>query len=318
MRTLILIPCTNRKRHLSEESLKARSLPTGSREVLAKAWSQRIGAAPKKTFAGDLYCGRAFREASDAAHLLNADFYLLSAGLGLVSTKELVPSYSLTVAPANEDSIARHFNDIDTWHPALWWRALQAHTSMNTDLAELLRNSGDALVLIALSKHYAKMIGSDLAALDDELVRRMRLFGLGTEAYLPECLHANLMPYDQRFNGPDSPLPGTVSDFASRALHHFARALKKGTVEGQDRIRDAASVESFMAGRKKPSIPNRERQTDEEVITFINQNWQAVDGRSARMLRFLRDSGRACEQGRFQGLFRRVADERSCRQEILL
>ena len=318
MRTLILIPCTNRKRYPAEERLEARTLPMGSPEDVAKAWSQRIGVASKKIPAEDLYCGRAFREAADAANLLNADFYLLSAGLGLVSTKELVPSYSLTVAPANEDSIAGHFNDIDTWHPAHWWRALQTHTTMNTNLAQLLRNRGDALVLIALSKHYAKMIGADLAALDDDLVQRLRIFGLGTKPHLAKRLHANIMPYDLRFDGPNNPSQGTRTDFASRALHHFSRALKEGTVEGRDRVQDRETVETLLVGWQAPIIPIRERQTDEEIVSFIILNWQVVDGRSSRMLRFLRDSGLACEQGRFRDLFRQVAVQRPSQQETLL
>jgi hypothetical protein len=314
---LILIPCTNRKRQPVEKGLEARTLPKGSPEAVAKIWFQRIDAASKNTPADSLYGGRAFREAANAANLLNANFCVVSAGLGLVSAKELVPSYSLTVAPTTEDSIAGRL-EVDAWHPSLWWQALKAHTKINTNLSALLDINNDALVLIALSKHYAKMIGADLAALDDRLVQRLRLFGLGIEPHLAERLHANIMPYDQRFDGPDSPSQGTRTDFATRALHHFSHALKEGTVEGRDRAGDGAIIEALLVGWRKPSIPVRERQTDEEIVTFIDQNWQVVGGRSARMLRFLRDSGLACEQGRFQGLFRHVAERRSSQQETLL
>ena len=317
MRTLIIVPCTNRKRQPAEKALEARTLPIGSPETVAKAWFQRVGDTSKNTPAEALYSGRAFREAASAASLLHADFCFLSAGLGLISAKELVPSYSLTVAPRTENSISERL-EVDAWYPGLWWQALKDHTSMSTNLAALIDAKNDALVLIALSKHYANMIAADLAALGDDLVRRVRFFGLGIEPHLAERLHANIMPYDHRFDGPDNPSQGTRTDFASRALHHFSRALKEGALEGRDCVRDGAIIEALLAGWRPPTTPSRERQTDEEIVSFIDRNWQVVDGRSARMLRFLRDSGLACEQGRFSNLFRQVAEQRPSRQETLL
>ncbi|MET7295403.1 hypothetical protein ABZS79_25235 [Streptomyces griseoloalbus] len=54
----------------------------------------------------------------------------------------------------------------------------------------------------------------------------------------------------------------------------------------------------------RPEQLNRQPMTDAEVIAFIRQETGAQPGISrTRLLRILRDSGRACEQSRFATLF---------------
>jgi hypothetical protein len=51
--------------------------------------------------------------------------------------------------------------------------------------------------------------------------------------------------------------------------------------------------------------------SDEEVRGFVRKRLgEAPESRHTRLLRELRDSGRACEQGRFKQLFMQVRAER--------
>ena len=59
-----------------------------------------------------------------------------------------------------------------------------------------------------------------------------------------------------------------------------------------------------------PETPVRKKLSDDDVISFVLQNWGATNGRSGASLRFLRDSGNACEQSRFKDLFKMAAANR--------
>jgi hypothetical protein len=57
--------------------------------------------------------------------------------------------------------------------------------------------------------------------------------------------------------------------------------------------------------------PDRTRMSDEDLVSIIVSEWEAVGGRSGAMLsRLRRDLNLACEQGRFKALFKRAAAAR--------
>ena len=73
-----------------------------------------------------------------------------------------------------------------------------------------------------------------------------------------------------------------------------------------------ARVEAALANRRRPYLPQRERMSDQEILTVITQEWDKVDNSASRMLRILRDERRiACEQKRFSVLFKQARARRS-------
>jgi hypothetical protein len=195
---------------------------------------------------------------------------------------------------------------------------------LNKDKAEKeslhdeLNASGASLILTALTEKYAEMIHSDLEKLDDETIARMRVFGAGIAKHLPEKFAPTVMPYDRRLDGPQSPCPGTMSDFGQRALRHFAGLLHSGQVLGADLDADRSELERHMAGWLPRKTPVRTKLSDDEVINFIQASWEVTEGRSQATLRLLRDSGRACEQGRFRDLFHKARAQRQSQEASLL
>jgi hypothetical protein len=60
----------------------------------------------------------------------------------------------------------------------------------------------------------------------------------------------------------------------------------------------------------------RQKKTDEEIIVILQTEWNRFDGRSTRLLRFLRDEIMvACEQSRFRDLWRKIALARTLPKE---
>ncbi len=302
---IILTACTNRKRIVPPAELRAASLPAGSLSAVASCWLTRLRRASPSIRAGDLYAGRGFGEARAAAG--SADLYIASAGLGIVHADATVPTYSLTVAPGASDDVLSLVDEAAS--VADWWRAGPANSPFHAGLDDIVRRCDSQLVLAALPSAYLKMLAGDLERFLDQIGDHLRLFCAAPPAGLPSRLVETIMPYDARFDGPDSPLPGTRSDFAQRAMRHFARTVLPRSGPTATSKAHWAAVERAMTGLKLRVSVDRGKATDAEIIALVVQNWGAAGGRSGQMLRLLRDGlGVACEQRRFARLFQAAAE----------
>ena len=271
----------------------------GDTQAVAAQWTDRLRAAPVAGRAGDLYGGRGFVEARQAARDAAARLAIVSAGLGLVDGDTEVPAYSLTTAGRDPDSVLVKTSGTAT----AWWTALQSTSPFQSQA--LVTETG--LILAALSAPYVALIAEDWGRWPAERQARLRLFSKERPDSLSPMLAAAWMPYDDRLDATGFGLAGTQSDFAQRAVRHFASIIKGS----ESAATDAAAVLAALDGFAARVTPTRERVSDDAVKRAIDAHWDEVDGRSGAMLRHLRDDLRmACEQGRFQNLFKAVADKR--------
>ena len=287
----------------------AQNLQSDNIDYVARDWGKRMSCAAPRWSPDRLYCGRSFCEGRSAARCLDANLYVISAGYGFVSPGDKVAPYCLTVVSDHVDFVGRKISATQ-WSPNAWWRALGANTDVNTSLRTILEKEKPDLILMALSISYAHLIVDELRDLTSEFKTRLRVFCVGETSGVLSIIENNVMPYDNRFDGPDSPIRGTKSDFSCRALHHYAQCLRDGLIQGESLAEDKVELASVMADWKSPEKQSRKRQTDEEIMAFISDIWDKTSGRSSISLRQLRDSGRSCEQGRFSKLFRKVALQR--------
>jgi hypothetical protein len=308
MRTVVITACTNRKRLPPTQGLRAHELATGALESVAQDWLSRLGATDTRVPAGRLYCGRAFAESISAAEGIGARLYIVSAGLGLIAAEAPVSSYSLTVAPGFPDSILRRLQPASS--AAAWWAEITARSTVSERMAAVFGSSAGGLFLLALPSLYFSMIEDELLELREDVLARCRFFGLGIAARIDRRLEPLVMPYNGRLEDSASRYRGTRSDFAPRALRHFAEVVLPEHPQGSaDQHRGA--VTKALAAWNEPRAPSRPRISDERVMDLIRKHWDDVGGRSSRMLRLLRDElSVACEQGRFRALFQVVRKER--------
>lgn len=297
--TLIISNCSKRKRVPVDPTLFARDLNSSSAGTVAEAWTLHLNATTPSVSASALYAGRAFFEARQTALDLGASLAVVSAGLGLVRGETSVPSYSLTTARGDPDDVLKKTMS----GAADWWIALTTRSPFHSDALE----TETGPILAALSSSYVALLAADWAQWPQERQSRLRLFTKEEPTALPAGLRKAWMPYDDRLDATADGLAGTQSDFAQRALRHFAVVLgKKGGLD-----EDRASVREALDGLSARHIPSRTRASDGELQTAIRAHWDAVQGRSGAMLRHIRDDLQmACEQGRFRTLFSVVAAER--------
>ncbi len=289
--------CTQQKRVRPSSVGTPANLATNSQSELQLAWSGALAAIPADTPAADLYAGRAFGLAKEAARLTDSAFYVASAGLGLVAGPTLVPPYGLTIARGGPESVLGKV--VGPFDPAGWFESVLAGPH-STDWAHVGR-AGSGRILVALTKPYAELVGQSLSALPPGALDRLRIFGAGLSVALPPALRPAIVPYDPRL---DALFPGTRSDFSQRAMLHFARLVTHLPV---DRLGDTEAVRAALDMVDAPVWPKRLHRTDAELLVIIAGRI-APRASASRLLRQLRDEdGIACEQGRFARLFRTAA-----------
>ncbi len=305
--TLVITTCTNRKRKPVSRALHASALERAKLTALTAEWTRRLGAESTRYPAGELYGGRAFREATAAAELLEAKLLIVSAGLGLIEASTVVPPYACTILIGAPDNISARVTD--PMAAADWWARLSVASPFSASLTKTVSDA-QGLVCASLSETYVDMIGSELVALPAVDRHRLRIFTRAPLARVAPALRPFVMPYDDRLDGPDSPIRGTRSDFAARALHHFARFIVSGGDHGSADAH-AEAVRTSVRQWREPVRRERNRHDDDELLSLIRANWDAVGGSTSRLLRRFRDElNVACEQGRIAALARIVRAER--------
>ena len=303
----IITNCTGRKRDIGTDPLEPTELETHGLSDLATLWVKRVKQASVRVAPLDLYQGRSFAECRTAARLTAAEFYVISAGLGLVHADELVPNYSLTISEGSgslQNWLARQ--NASSSH---WWQALCEALGTTSPLSNLINSQpGHSQVFIALPASYLGMVASDLSLVQTDRVKNIRIFTSTAGAHtLPSSLQSAVMPYDDRLEGIANH-DGTRSDFPHRALKHFVAELQGHKLK----IAPAkASVQNAMDNSTRRVVPNRERATDNQIGDLIQANWAAYDGSASKLLRYLRDEVLvACEQSRFSGIWRKIKEEK--------
>jgi hypothetical protein len=254
-------------------------------------WFQKELIGKQTDFAAQLYAGRSFQLAMKAAQQLStAEFMIVSAGLGLVSDRTQIPRYEATVSGSG--SIAKRFDK----EPHEWWRILQSESPYACPWP-----SSDRLLLVAVSSQYLQLIAEDLSG---HPIENLRIFTRTNPESVPCSIRPALMPYGSRFDGPESPLPGTITDFASRTLFHFIQSILR-TAPGAT-LREHKEMVNALAEQWPPQSRRAGRTaTDAEIIAIIADHAENVSWKASAMLRVLRGQlSIACEQKRFSKLFR--------------
>jgi DGQHR domain-containing protein len=142
-----------------------------------------------------------------------------------------------------------------------------------------------------------------LSATDSQL-RNVRILGCESTQNIDERLKQYVMPYANNLDGEDSPIPGTKADLPQRALYHFTSQIVSQTPKAST-LEHTKLVEHSLAHVKQVKVPQRLKMTDDELVSTIIEFWNEANGKSAEMLKILRQKkGIACEQSRFGRLFK--------------
>jgi hypothetical protein len=271
--------------------LRGSALPRATQPQVAEAWLAMVRHAKPSDRADEVYGGRSFSLAKGVARKFDADLAIVSAGLGYVKAETRVPSYDFTLARGNGNALCSHvLGGIDVQR---WWLAMLRGPFSSSPSKDFAFRE---LVLVCLSRAYAPFVAPELSSIPTE---RLRIFGTSLHGALPEDLKACVLPYDDRLGSLG--FTGTRSDFAQRALAHYATHVHNGGSLADDR----ASVVTIMKGGHFPMPTKVHASVDDDAIRiWIKKLMPIVGARRTPMLQHLRHvEGIACEQKRFARLF---------------
>lgn len=312
----LIVPCTNRKRMLPHPNLTIRTMSDTSSERPWEAWRERLEAIEAdRSTAGDLYSGQHWYETkrlvSESSHKFQVRAWICSAGYGLVTPRAILKSYSATFTPSTEDSVSRLGGSVRR-DEALrqWWTGLAGWVGPEPGeprrLADVARKHPTDVMIVALSKPYFEACSDDLLDVAENISDPDRLLVVS-----PEVRHelrrgatrVRPLPVDARAI---SYLGGTMSTigirFVRHLLTHASWSLRADALH--------QSVSRWVANAPVHTRPTRERASDQAVGAFI-RGALAIDATktATRLLREYRDSGKACEQGRFRLVYMSVKGE---------
>jgi hypothetical protein len=305
LNTAIITNCTSRKSKAIKRVVLSRSVNVSSVQQLASHWVEVIDSNKGSTGAVDLYQGRGFSDARATAVAMDGDFYVVSAGLGLISAEDDVPSYDLTISDG-PGSIASVLKQLSAT-PSDWWTALTKARNQQSPIIGLLTNRKYSQVWLAMPSTYLGMLSNEIECVDEKLLlEKVRIFTTSRgNKILPEKVRSCVMPYDQRLES--TTYAGTLNDFPQRCMRHFAMELK---CAGTNLEEAYSKVTDSLRGCAIPCQPLRRKLDDAEIVGLIKEAWIGCGGNSNRLLRYLRDDALvACEQGRFRRLWHQVKDE---------
>lgn len=301
----IITNCTSRKRKVGHKVTLSGDFVWSSIDGLVMHWNAVLEANKGSVEVQDLYQGRSFSDARASTLAVDGDLYVVSAGLGLVTGKEIVPSYDLTISDG-PGSIIPQLQRLRRCSSD-WWSALTVARKQPVPILTLLKQPQTTQVWIAMPSTYLEMISEELALIDDNLGRqKLRIFtSLRGKQYLPTNIRACALPYDDRMESTE--FSGTANDFPQRCLRHFTTKLHSPSSNLDE---DTEKVQKSLEGIVPPIKPKRTKLSDEEIIKVIKRTWSTQEGSSTRLLRYLRDDAMiSCEQGRFRNIWLKIKDE---------
>jgi hypothetical protein len=280
-----------------------RALEAAAAEGLAAAWIDRlVGDGSPRIAASDLYSGDYWSVARSLSTLEGAEVWICSAGYGLVGWDAQLRSYAATFSPGQPDSVARQLTGPPTQARRSWWRALSGWEGPSPGaprtVAELAARQPDSPILVAASTGYLDALAEDLirtaSGLNDP--EDLSIISAGTRD-LPG-LSRHLVPCDARFQ---PIVGGSLNSLNAR----IARHLLSSTPRLRPRATELRGWARGMLGDSpRRASPARDRMSDEEVLRLISEELgRDPTAGCNKLLRRLREGGRACEQSRFTGLY---------------
>ncbi len=309
-RVNLVVTCTKRKRLRPSQLMRLRDIEAADLPSAFAEWVDRLDKSDDETTtARELYAGdhwSVVQSLECAAHSSEIDLktWVCSAGYGLVGIDAKLKAYSATFSPQHPDSVLR-------WNPArarsetkeLWWELHQKwrgpDPSRPRSISALAESDPGTPLLIAASQEYLRAIGNDVrkASLQLRSTDSLIIISTGTKR-LPD-LESNLLPSCARMQ---TTVGGSLHSLNARLARRILTECSHRELRASE-LTDRLRLWLQVAPETRRTV--RKRLTDVEVRKFIADSlYEDESATWSKLLRRLRDSGRACRQERFACIFR--------------
>ena len=302
MKIIIITNCSKSKKLEPDDLLKAKDLKPGSLDKVSNEWISRIQKSHEKPLpAKDLYSGRSFKEIISIDTQIQYEWYIVSAGFGFIRSDTPIQSYDLTVTNSSINSIIHKIDDL--FNLSEWYVELnKKQNNIEFPIAQLVDENKDSLFLFGLSKSYYELIKKDLEQIKDR--SNLRFFGFEKSANLNKDLKQYFMPYDLRFDGPDSDNNGIKNDFPRRVLRHYVEHILP-KMRKPNLKKEKEHVQEYISRKREYVKKNNKRFSDTDLIKKIIDLKKDYPN-SRKLLAYFRENQVACAEERFRGLYKQA------------
>lgn len=301
----VIVTCTNRKKGDPHPDTQLRLMKDKDLPARLARWTQALMThSAEGTPALDLYGGnywsviRGMAKNNDA--FSHVRFWVISAGFGLIPIDRAICSYAATFSSSKPDSVLpdkpSRFTHEEWWGGLSEWHKQQGNPI--SCIADLAKAYPSEPLIVALSPEYLTAVYRDLYTAREFLYNANHLVIISSGSGKKGPLKNNFLPCDARMEH----IVG-VSRMAlnARIIHHV---LTANSINETNAVDLEHKYSALLRDLPSANYPVREVSTDEEVLSFIRKSIQnGLTASSGQLLRIYRDSGKACEQSRFRGLF---------------
>jgi hypothetical protein len=300
--------CTARKKLIPDSRVCLRSLAAESENNRLKSWLSRLQELDDKAtcMAGNLYCGDSWSSIQTAvAKFRKRDalkLWVASAGYGLLSSEDVVVSYSATFSAGQDDSVTA---DRDPAMNQRWWNGLTKRSFQRShsvaSVSELAQAFPNTPLLVGVSPDYLWAMMEDLLAASRALCNPNLLVIVSAGTKKAGHLTPFLLPCDARL---EHRLGGSRASLNARIVAYILNRFRA------EELRMPILQKHFkniLSRAPEARTFDRKRMTEKQVEAFIRKSLQKEpEVAFSTLLRRLRDSGSACEYKRFRELFRAI------------
>jgi hypothetical protein len=299
---IVIASCTQKKKGKIAAERHLRAVKGESQRERLSDWGGRLPPVGD-TKVRDLYVGDHWSVARGACERLrerdsSVELWASSAGYGLVHENELIAPYSATFSKGQPDSVRDE--------PGEWWRGLAKSVPLSSGrprtIQQLAAQYPNAALVTVTSPAYLDAMGQDLLEAKARLRKPDSLLIISSGPGSAGELAPNLITSTARLR---AKLGGALPALHARLARYLLETLWPDRLSATQAQR---TVEEFSSDCEPLVRHERQPLSDPEVVDFIRKALTKNPlGKQTRLLRELRDGGRACEQSRFRELFLSVA-----------
>lgn len=308
----VIVTCSNRKHGNVPASLRLQNVRGSSVKVRAKRWLNNLASFDGiKRSACETYKGNHWAVARSIPDKSNANckvkLWVCSAGYGLIPASAEIHPYGATFTPGHSDSIASSASRAKVQEELSdWWSNITEASPIeiqNTRISSLVRENPKDGFLISLSEYYLIATTGDILEAS-QLSERVAVLATSTQPELKHCT----IEVDSRFQ---QLLGGSKVSFGARLARKAVSYLSEAPFFSFKFLENAFAYDLSKCTAVKP--PNRAPMSDEAVKKFVEKQFRLSEGEAppskTRLLRRLRELGKACEQKRFGRLYSQIREE---------
>jgi hypothetical protein len=307
----VVVTCTKRKTRPAPSQLRLRSVKAKSIDDRVTDWILRLKKIKTSTVtASSLYSGDQWQIAHslpDAVTAGTVRLWVCSAGYGLISAEASIKPYSATFSASHPDSVRTSGDDNRISSIRNWWNQIAEwegpEPGAPRTLESLAKQYPRSPLIVIASSVYLRAMDEDVLRAASALRSTQQLLVISGGTDESGSLRDYLVPCDGRFQ---ALLGGALMSLNIRLARKLLAESERWPLH-----RDSLRERYRRLLDRQPTVVTYDRQpmTDEDVLAIIRA-WLTEEPtlKHSPMLRRLRDQGFACEQKRFQSLFRKVQE----------